>query len=326
MRKSLGRKKPALATRNPSFEGPALSEALESTAESSASTPEDEPEQPKEPEVLASPEDPDLDCPVNETGVTRQMRSRTERGIAIPTAGNRASDITRKAFAPGGIAHTHRRTESAQPFSQARGRAMTATGQRAPAGGRPVARSFYGNTSESGSSVGGSELYTAWDPASGLAPMPRPVADSSAAENTVVPYIAGPEEGVEELEEDIQKRARRRSSRKLVPVNSVNSLASEEEEEDSCLICMGAFSATQKRNARLVNPCTNKCNDSPVHPRCIYEWKERKNADKKDSASCPLCRGPLDEIAYTPPDRMRTWTFTKLFMARKAFVIRPIPR
>jgi hypothetical protein len=336
--KSLGRKRPGFSARNPSFEG-----SLTPPEPVPIDVAPEEPEaQPKEPEVMVPPPtptpeelDPDLECPVNEEGATRQARSRTDRGDPVPVRVRaiRGEQTRHASFIRGGTAAHHSRTQSAQPFSHSRGRAMTATGGGGamPVGGRALARSFYGNTSESGgSSVGGSELYSAWDPSSGLAPMPRPVADSSAAENTIVPYFPGPEETpVEELEEELQKRARRRSSRKLVPLKSAASLVSDgeddEEDEDSCLICMGAFSETQKRNVRIVNPCSKKCNDSPVHPRCIYEWKERKNADKKNSASCPLCRGPLDDIVYTPPDRLRTWTL-KLLEPRKAFVVRPIPR
>jgi hypothetical protein len=99
----------------------------------------------------------------------------------------------------------------------------------------------------------------------------------------------------------------------------------EQEEVETCLICMEPFSETKKRDKRMPNPCSNQCNPTPMHPRCIYFWKEASNGRKKDSATCPLCRGPLSDIEYTPPDHLRAWTF-KFLEARRAFVLRPVMR
>lgn len=89
-------------------------------------------------------------------------------------------------------------------------------------------------------------------------------------------------------------------------------------DEACCLICMGR--ATKKKP--LVNiPCKNQCNLAPVHSKCIYEWK----AQKKGSAPCPLCRGPLGEVDYTPPDLLRT-SELHLNHIRKRFVLSAIPK
>jgi hypothetical protein len=130
-----------------------------------------------------------------------------------------------------------------------------------------------------------------------------------------------------DLEENIQKRvSRRQSLKRTEQVGSFQSVALEEE-EDTCLICMGTFNEAQRRNKRIVNPCINKCNNSPVHPRCIYQWQvqwQAKHGEKRH-ASCPLCRGCLEDIGYVPPDNLRVWTLN-LREARKAFVVQPIPR
>lgn len=109
-------------------------------------------------------------------------------------------------------------------------------------------------------------------------------------------------------------------------------------EECSCLICMGR--ATKKKP--LVNiPCKNECNlgeslkiarfiaielrrfalPAPVHSKCIYEWK----AQKKGTGTCPLCRSPLGDIDYTPPDVLKA-SELKFFHPRRRFVQAPVPK
>lgn len=93
-------------------------------------------------------------------------------------------------------------------------------------------------------------------------------------------------------------------------------------EPQPCIICYGGFSA--KRPPVLI-PCAGKCNDAPVHAKCIFEWKETKRPFTLSPSSCPLCRGPLTEMDYTPPDPLRSESLVR-FSARKSFVSRPVPR
>jgi len=89
-------------------------------------------------------------------------------------------------------------------------------------------------------------------------------------------------------------------------------------DEENCLICMGRF--TGKKPAIMI-PCNKKCNLAPVHAKCIFEWKEQK----KGQGSCPLCRGDLGDVDYTPPDLLQLNNLV-MFGARKQFCINPIPR
>jgi len=87
-------------------------------------------------------------------------------------------------------------------------------------------------------------------------------------------------------------------------------------DDDRCLICMNGFT---KRQPPYKIPCSAKCNDTAVHEKCVYEWKERQQGN----GSCPLCRSPLNEMSYVPPDALRSATF-HIFGVRKDFVTRPI--
>jgi len=87
-------------------------------------------------------------------------------------------------------------------------------------------------------------------------------------------------------------------------------------DDDRCLICMNGFT---KRQPPYKIPCSAKCNETAVHQKCVYEWKERQQGN----GSCPLCRAPLLEMTYVPPDALRSATF-HIFAARKDFVTRPV--
>lgn len=89
-------------------------------------------------------------------------------------------------------------------------------------------------------------------------------------------------------------------------------------EEEVCFICMGSFT---KKNPAMLLPCSESCNNAPVHAKCIYEWGERQ----KSMSSCPLCRSRLGEIEYTPPDLLRSQQLV-MFGCRKAFITLPLPR
>jgi len=96
----------------------------------------------------------------------------------------------------------------------------------------------------------------------------------------------------------------------------------QEVEKQSCIICFGNFT---KRHPAISIPCQGKCNDTPVHAKCIFEWKETKRIFCAQPSSCPLCRGPLSEMAYSPPDPLNT-SHLVMFDYRKSFVTRPVPR
>ena len=76
---------------------------------------------------------------------------------------------------------------------------------------------------------------------------------------------------------------------------------------------------TAKQPASMV-PCSKNCNETPVHEKCIYEWKERESG----TGSCPLCRAPLLEMSYIPPDFLHSARFA-CFAVRRDFVLRPVP-
>uniref|UniRef100_A0A7S3V0C3 RING-type domain-containing protein n=1 Tax=Aplanochytrium stocchinoi TaxID=215587 RepID=A0A7S3V0C3_9STRA len=94
--------------------------------------------------------------------------------------------------------------------------------------------------------------------------------------------------------------------------------ANKEGTDDICFICMGSFT---RKNPPITTPCMNVCNNTPLHAKCIFEWSERQ----KSSPSCPLCRGPLGKVSYTPPDLLRSNLFF-MFGFRKAFITLPVPR
>jgi hypothetical protein len=171
--------------------------------------------------------------------------------------------------------------------------------------------------------------------------LPSTIAACHAVDE-VIPVVptasVGTEAGeieLQNLRESINRRASQRLSRRSQQPadeqtnegSSEETNGNDEDEDDTCLICMGAFSPKHKRNRRIVNPCANHCNDSPVHARCIYQWQIQWQAHngKHRPASCPLCRGPLLDIDYSPPDYLRMWSL-KLPEPRMAFVRRPVPR
>uniref|UniRef100_A0A7S3PR58 RING-type domain-containing protein n=1 Tax=Aplanochytrium stocchinoi TaxID=215587 RepID=A0A7S3PR58_9STRA len=91
-------------------------------------------------------------------------------------------------------------------------------------------------------------------------------------------------------------------------------------EGDLCLICMEPFS---KKHPPIRIPCTKECNSTPVHAKCIYEWRECQAG--KGVGSCPLCRSPLNRVTYLPPDIIRSARFTR-FGPRRHFLVHPVPR
>ncbi|GBG29119.1 Tubby protein-like [Hondaea fermentalgiana] len=95
-------------------------------------------------------------------------------------------------------------------------------------------------------------------------------------------------------------------------------LSKEEIEEDTCLICLGRFTA--KRPAVPI-PCVQQCNLAPVHAKCIYEWKEQKQG----AGSCPLCRSDLGHVDYQPRDILQLNSLV-LFGYRKQFAMSPLPQ
>ncbi|CAK9036847.1 Tubby-like F-box protein 2 (AtTLP2) [Durusdinium trenchii] len=95
-----------------------------------------------------------------------------------------------------------------------------------------------------------------------------------------------------------------------------------DEEEETCFICMGAFSA--KRPSMRI-PCASQCNKSPVHGHCIYEWSECKS-QHGDRSSCPLCRGPLAAVDFVPRDKLGSHRFASDREAKRDFITRPVPR
>jgi len=101
--------------------------------------------------------------------------------------------------------------------------------------------------------------------------------------------------------------------------SSAASVASDADEY--CFICMNGFSS---RRPRMPIPCANKCNQHPVHAKCIYEWRECKSG--RNQSSCPLCRGALGEIAYVPRDKIGSHRFRDNFSARKDFITSPVPQ
>lgn len=95
-------------------------------------------------------------------------------------------------------------------------------------------------------------------------------------------------------------------------------------DEDCCFICMAPFSDDDE-SERIELPCVRGCNKTPVHAKCIFEWREHRNNSKEASGTCPLCRGPLGYIKYLPPDPLNRAGFV-VFEARREFVLHPVPR
>ena len=97
-----------------------------------------------------------------------------------------------------------------------------------------------------------------------------------------------------------------------------------EESDDVCFICLMEFSdCNEPGEERIILPCSAKCNASPVHARCIYEWKQRRD-NPKGVGTCPLCREPLVEDAFTPLDMLESAKFV-MWAERKSFVTKPLP-
>ena len=87
----------------------------------------------------------------------------------------------------------------------------------------------------------------------------------------------------------------------------------------TCFICLRGFS---QRRPSMRLPCAARCNEAPVHARCIWEWSERASAG---GASCPLCRGSLTAIDYTPVDVLGSARLCASVEHRRDFVLRPVP-
>ena len=96
------------------------------------------------------------------------------------------------------------------------------------------------------------------------------------------------------------------------------------EEPEACFICLMEFSdGGAGEEDRMILPCSAQCNTSPVHAKCIYEWKQRRE-NPKGVGTCPLCREPLVEDAFTPLDLLESAKFV-MWAERKAFVSKPLP-
>jgi len=92
--------------------------------------------------------------------------------------------------------------------------------------------------------------------------------------------------------------------------------------DDSCFICLGDFSADDD-SKKIRVPCSQQCNNASVHAKCIYEWKERRNNPEENAGSCPLCRQKLGTIDYAPPDLLQLFQLV-IFSSRKQFAVRPL--
>eukprot|EP00924_Labyrinthula_sp_SR-Ha-C_P003429 augustus_masked-scaffold_15-processed-gene-9.43-mRNA-1 protein AED:0.43 eAED:0.43 QI:0/-1/0/1/-1/1/1/0/594 len=86
-----------------------------------------------------------------------------------------------------------------------------------------------------------------------------------------------------------------------------------------CLICLGKET---KKKELIILPCSKRCNESFVHTKCIFEWKEAKRGKN----TCPLCRSPIGFIYYNPPDVLQFRTISKDNTKRREFVLRPLPK
>lgn len=107
-------------------------------------------------------------------------------------------------------------------------------------------------------------------------------------------------------------------------------------ERKQCFICMEEFCVDQPGRSL---PCSNViCQQTEVHAKCIYEWKQTStivsspsdsNASAFDrqamSQKCPLCRGKLMDFEFTPSDIINSASFHNL-AARKKFFLSPLPR
>jgi len=100
--------------------------------------------------------------------------------------------------------------------------------------------------------------------------------------------------------------------------NTKPCLRKDTSESAICLICMGP---STKKKPLIPIPCSKTCNKSPVHLKCIYEWKEHG----KGNGTCILCRSPLNEIDYDPPDYLHSKTLA-VYDSRKQFNLQPIPK
>eukprot|EP00924_Labyrinthula_sp_SR-Ha-C_P002050 snap_masked-scaffold_145-processed-gene-0.1-mRNA-1 protein AED:0.42 eAED:0.45 QI:0/-1/0/1/-1/1/1/0/632 len=121
------------------------------------------------------------------------------------------------------------------------------------------------------------------------------------------------------LKEDIGRRktgSRRRSSAKLTPQLSKSNLP-------VCIICME--NETSKKPFIFL-PCVRKCNiDAPVHGKCIYQWKQQLDAKgRAQQKGCPLCRAPLHNVSYTPPNYLDLRTLSEHQRLRERFALEPV--
>jgi len=146
------------------------------------------------------------------------------------------------------------------------------------------------------------------------ASMSRPVSSASPVEHAEE-KVGEEQKGVLRSQEEQKKMV----AGEMIEKSVYDSLR----EKRACIICFGGFPA--KRPATTI-PCAKQCNSAPVHEKCIYEWKETRKSSNGGSSSCPLCRGALLEMNYTPPDPLDSASLGDDFRLRKSFVSRPIPQ
>mmetsp|Transcript_6845 Transcript_6845/g.7863 ORF Transcript_6845/g.7863 Transcript_6845/m.7863 type:complete len:544 (-) Transcript_6845:247-1878(-) len=101
--------------------------------------------------------------------------------------------------------------------------------------------------------------------------------------------------------------------------SEVSEVVDSAEVETKCFICCESFSPVAPP---VSIPCVKNCNNTPVHAKCIYEWRENS---KSGTGGCPLCRSPLNKVSYFPRDVFCS-SKLKHFKPRRYFLSHPIPR